>query len=1010
LKSWQTIRVFISSTFRDMHAERDHLVKVVFPKLRERLERFRVELIDIDLRWGITEAQANDGRVLELCLQQIDECRPYFIGLLGQRYGWVPTELPESALRAYGWIRNQEQKSITELEIEYGILNNPRMSSRAFFFFRDEEALRDVPVERCDSVFRETDTVYSQKLSSLKEKILESGCTVTVYSARWNPMLYDPNSQSKGRFGALEGFGEAVEEQLFSAICKEHGFDEVPSDTDAEDDLGRELDYHERFIHSRLKTYVGRDSIHDGLLRYMHGANPKPLLLAGPSGAGKSATLAHLIRSLAGREKQTVVISHFVGASPHSTNLRFTLQRLCRLLKEQSELEDEIPDTTDELVGLFRSLIEGTRKTEKLVLIVDGLDQFEEMDQPQELYWLPETLAANVRIIISCNESSDRANRAIQRAKEIRFEQLFLTGLDDDERTEIIRQVPSISAKTLDESQVDLLMRNPATRNPLFLSIALEELKGFGSFEHLNQRIDQFPNPANSAMADEDAVEGIFQQVIGRLENDFNAELVMTALCLLACARRGLSEGELGALTRGQKRADYLFPLLRQLRSYLVRKGNILSFYHRSLWRAVQQRYLTGDTAKKAWHRKLADFFGATVSPGENDPGSTGLRVLEEFAWQLWKAESWAELYELLSDLDFIGGLSFGDRNEVYHYWSEIEKKSGFRLVNAYGSVIENPVEFGNRKRYCRYWRTIWRPYRFITELLIHFCYYAEAKALLDRMMGECDSEDPEYHYCAMQLRSIYSQTGEIEAALVPDSVENADPEIRAYNLLSRAVALASSGEPQKSLDLLNRSEQIGRQQGLKRITGQALANKAHIYIEKGMYAEANVILGEAEAVAREIGDMNLLGHCLGNQGVVLRIQGDLDEALRLHEEQRELCETLSDRHGLSIAICQQALVLEESGRTDDALAVYREAENICRETSNLYWLDFSLARQGDLLHEAGDELTALACYEECERLREKLGAKDELRRVLECQIDILAARDPERMVQKVEKLKGLNS
>ena len=33
--TWKTVRVFISSTFRNMHAERDHLVKVVFPKLRQ---------------------------------------------------------------------------------------------------------------------------------------------------------------------------------------------------------------------------------------------------------------------------------------------------------------------------------------------------------------------------------------------------------------------------------------------------------------------------------------------------------------------------------------------------------------------------------------------------------------------------------------------------------------------------------------------------------------------------------------------------------------------------------------------------------------------------------------------------------------------------------------------------------------------------------------------------------------------------------------------------------------
>src|SRR4051812_9088373 len=51
---WQTVQVFISSTFRDMQAERDHLVKVVFPALREKLLRHRVHLVDIDLRWGVT--------------------------------------------------------------------------------------------------------------------------------------------------------------------------------------------------------------------------------------------------------------------------------------------------------------------------------------------------------------------------------------------------------------------------------------------------------------------------------------------------------------------------------------------------------------------------------------------------------------------------------------------------------------------------------------------------------------------------------------------------------------------------------------------------------------------------------------------------------------------------------------------------------------------------------------------------------------------------------------------
>ncbi len=41
---------------------------------------------EIDLRWGITAEQAERGEVLELCLREIDQCRPYFINFLGTRY------------------------------------------------------------------------------------------------------------------------------------------------------------------------------------------------------------------------------------------------------------------------------------------------------------------------------------------------------------------------------------------------------------------------------------------------------------------------------------------------------------------------------------------------------------------------------------------------------------------------------------------------------------------------------------------------------------------------------------------------------------------------------------------------------------------------------------------------------------------------------------------------------------------------------------------------------------
>ncbi len=88
---WKTIPLFISSTFRHMHAERDHLVTVVFPELRERAERLGLEFFDADLRWGVPAKDANGepANSWEYCRQWIDRGEPFFVYILGQRYGWV---------------------------------------------------------------------------------------------------------------------------------------------------------------------------------------------------------------------------------------------------------------------------------------------------------------------------------------------------------------------------------------------------------------------------------------------------------------------------------------------------------------------------------------------------------------------------------------------------------------------------------------------------------------------------------------------------------------------------------------------------------------------------------------------------------------------------------------------------------------------------------------------------------------------------------------------------------
>src|SRR5258708_4580255 len=84
------LRVFISSTFRDMIEERDELMTHTWPALRQLCQERHVELVEVDLRWGIAEEQSTRRGTLKLCLDEIRACRPFFIGLLGERYGWTP--------------------------------------------------------------------------------------------------------------------------------------------------------------------------------------------------------------------------------------------------------------------------------------------------------------------------------------------------------------------------------------------------------------------------------------------------------------------------------------------------------------------------------------------------------------------------------------------------------------------------------------------------------------------------------------------------------------------------------------------------------------------------------------------------------------------------------------------------------------------------------------------------------------------------------------------------------
>ena len=174
---WRTVRVFISSTFRDMQDERDRLAKYIFPELRRRCRERGIEFTEVDLRWGVTEEQAERGEVLSICLAEIENCRPYFIGLLGERYGTVPDKIDPTLVEDHAWIKQYQHRSVTELEILHGVFNEPEMAGCSYFYFRDPEYINHIPSER-QADYRAESPEHAEKLRYLKEAIRSSGHAV----------------------------------------------------------------------------------------------------------------------------------------------------------------------------------------------------------------------------------------------------------------------------------------------------------------------------------------------------------------------------------------------------------------------------------------------------------------------------------------------------------------------------------------------------------------------------------------------------------------------------------------------------------------------------------------------------------------------------------------------------------------------------------------------------------------------------------------------------------------
>ena len=652
---WQLRPVFISSTFADMQAERDYLRTRVFPELEERLRGRRHSLEWVDLRVGVAMASERDEHVRELhvlkvCLDEVRRCRPFLIVLLGDRYGWVP---PAERIQAAaeeareGFAADVAGCSVTDLEIQFGVLSDPEQQPRSFFYFREPLPYADMP-SQVAALYSEdfaTDPAKADRkmrLAALKRRIAEQlPARVRRYSATWDDEHH--------RLAGLEDFGRMVLDDIWSELEAETKTSASAADVPWQQAQREAL---EDFVDDRARDFVGRQGLLDSLCGLATAAEDAGAIwgacVTGDPGSGKSALFGALYRRM--HDSGVFLLAHAAGASVNAASVDSMLRRwigelAAGLGTDPGLAENADPGTVD---ATFARLLGRMAQRRRVVVLVDALDQFENTTRGRYVTWLPRLWPANARFIAT-SVSGDAAGALAGRQG---LEAVPLPPLDAVEARDIIAGICRRYHRTFEPEVVETLLAKrgpdgPAWGNPLWLVLAVEDLNLLDADDFARAHRDYVGTPAErlrALMLDTVAafppdIPSLYAYTFERAEDLFGASLTRGFLGLIAVSRAGWRETDFRILlprASGENWDELKFAQLRRLfRGQLRQRGSLAQwdFSHAQMRAAVRAQLAAWGIAEQNLHTIVAD---RLLSCPPTDPLHVSETVVHLIAGEDW--------------------------------------------------------------------------------------------------------------------------------------------------------------------------------------------------------------------------------------------------------------------------------------------------------------------------------------------------------------------------------------
>ena len=691
------IRVFISSTFSDMRAERSYLNTKVFPELRVICARRGVTFTEIDLQWGVTDEQVKEGQEIDICLDEINRSRPFFIGFLGERYGWRPTkdgqkqnipiqdkDLKKNVERWAG-----EGQSVTSMEIMHGVLENDEQSARSFFYFRNraysetlgEEYNRERSEGKQEVTFVENKGSEKEiALSNLKEELRKNG-------KPWH--LWEGES-GKG-YQSIEELGGKILSDLKAELDERYPQEKYHEElTDEKCEvmlIKKERVFHACFAQSRVNNYIPDAPLNeDGtvgpaiegktikeMFAYLGSPSTKPLIVTGEMGSGKSALLAKFAELWAGENPHEVgtniVIQHYAGSGGEA-RVAWVLRRFLAEIKYELKLKETLPNTDDEIFIAFEAWLALVPQDKKVLMVIDGLNQFTDGDLAKFINAFPVNLQENIHVVISTiqGEVLDRINDKGWPTS------IRVNPLDESYRKLLVQGYLSRYSKDLG-ALTDELIASPNASNPLFLRVVLDELRVDATHDELKERLADYLDEKVTCIVD------LFKMVLCRYERGkdkggFGKRVVQSIFALIWASRNGLSEQELRETLSLTQRELSIFTYGTS--SYFSGSSGLYGFMHDALRQAVEDKYMTS-AVRWSSHVLLAKYF---------EKQGVSERKVSELPWQYEQLGEKEGLKHFLDDirnfpissqrsgwlLEFVGYLQFS-QYDMEEYAENIKKK-----------------------------------------------------------------------------------------------------------------------------------------------------------------------------------------------------------------------------------------------------------------------------------------------------------------------------------------------